>query len=83
MPKIKLLYYKNLLDNCFVRFFKDFNDDFIQEAVNAVQTAAEKHIEAHGADIIGTKKSIRDALSRFLWSRAHRRPVIMPVVIEI
>lgn len=31
MPKIKLLYYKNLLDNCFARFFKDFNDDFIQE----------------------------------------------------
>ena len=31
MPKIKLLYYKNLLDNCFARYFKDFNDDFIQE----------------------------------------------------
>ena len=31
MPKIKLLYYKNLLDRCFARFFNDFNDDFIQQ----------------------------------------------------
>ena len=31
MPKIKLLYYKNLLDKCFARFFNDFNDDFIQQ----------------------------------------------------
>ena len=31
MPKIKLLYYKNLLDNCFLQFFNDFNNNFIQQ----------------------------------------------------
>lgn len=28
IPKLKLLYYKNILDVCFQRFFSDFNDDF-------------------------------------------------------
>lgn len=30
-PKINLLYYKNILNNCFVKFFKDFNNDFSKE----------------------------------------------------
>ena len=27
-PKIRLLYFKNILDRCFFRFFEDFNDCF-------------------------------------------------------
>ena len=45
-PKIKLLYFKNVLDQCFFKFFEDFNDCFTRkdsgEYVLSAQTAPEK-----------------------------------------
>lgn len=58
------------------------NDSFLNEARDAVLKAVEDEIEAHGCETNKVKKRMRDALSNFVWKRAHRRPVIMPIVIK-
>lgn len=37
-PKINLLYYKNILDKCFIRFFSDFNDKFTKSGDDYIYT---------------------------------------------
>ena len=59
------------------------NDDFIVEARECVAKAVRESLENHKPDINRIKKQERDALSNFVWKRAHRRPIIMPIVIEI
>ena len=59
------------------------NSDFLQEARDNVTKAVKDCLEAHKGETNRIKKSMRDALSNFVWRRAHRRPVIMPIVIEI
>ena len=59
------------------------NDDFIEDACATVKKAMQGALDAHKGEMNRAKKVTRDALSKFLWNRAHRRPVIMPVVIEI
>lgn len=59
------------------------NDDFIEDACATVKKAMQGALDVHKGETNRAKKVTRDALSKFLWNRAHRRPVIMPVVIEI
>lgn len=59
------------------------NDDFIEDACATVKKSTQGALDAHKGETNRAKKATRDALSKFLWNRAHRRPVIMPVVIEI
>lgn len=59
------------------------NDDFIEDACATVKKSMQGALDAHKGETNRAKKVTRDALSKFLWNRAHRRPVIMPVVIEI
>ena len=59
------------------------NNDFIVEARNAVEKSVADSLENHNYDQNKLKKQMRDALSNFTWKRAHRRPIIMPIVIEV
>ena len=59
------------------------NDDFIVEAREAVSKVVRESLDNHKVDANRIKKQERDALSNFVWKRAHRRPIIMPIVIEI
>jgi ribonuclease J len=59
------------------------NEEFLVEARAAVTKSVQDALEAHKGDNNRIKKSMRDALSNFTWKRAHRRPVIMPVIIEL
>ena len=36
IPKLNFIYFKDLLDLCFKKFFDDFNDDFIKDGNNYV-----------------------------------------------
>ncbi|MGI6032341.1 MAG: ribonuclease J [Coriobacteriales bacterium] len=58
-------------------------DDFVGEASEVVEKAVSDQLEAHHGDVKRASKAGRDALSKFLWSRAHRRPVIMPSVVQV
>ena len=59
------------------------NDEFLVEARAAVSKSVEDVLKNHKGDSNRIKKAMRDALSNFTWKRAHRRPVIMPVTIEL
>lgn len=57
------------------------SDALIERAREVVFDAIEKD---HGSDggYSGAKGRIRDALGRFLYEETHRRPMILPVVLE-
>ena len=59
------------------------NDEFLAEATQRVEHACENALDAHPGDVKRVKKAIRDALSGFLWKRAHRHPVIITTVLDI
>ncbi len=59
------------------------NDAFLNEARDVVLEKVEEALDAHGKETNRVKKSMRDAFSSFVWKRVHRRPVIMPIIIEI
>ncbi|HVA23656.1 MAG TPA: ribonuclease J [Chloroflexota bacterium] len=49
-----------------------------QVALNSLQ-----HQKDHTADYGFIKNTVRDALSKFLYERTKRRPMILPVVVEV
>lgn len=59
------------------------NEGFLNEAKQSVGNAIRDSLDEKGVNTDRLKKLMRDALLNFTWKRAHRRPVIMPVVIEI
>ena len=69
------------------------NEEFLAELREVVNRASTEAVEAYknsvskrGNTVEYTKrikKSMRDALSKFIWQRCHRRPVVMPIVMEI
>ncbi len=58
-------------------------EDLMDEARNCVEDAM-AHCNAHRVtDWAKIKNSIRDSLSDFLWKRTKRRPMILPIIMEI
>ena len=59
------------------------NEEFVAEAESTVGKAVAEALDAHKGEFKRVRKTMRDALSGFLWKRAHRRPVIIATVIDI
>ncbi len=58
-------------------------EDLMEEAREKVQAALEK-CEGRGVSEWSTIKSnVRDSLGRFLYERTRRRPMILPIIMEI
>ena len=63
--------------------YENESRDLLDEASDTVMAALEQ-LEAEGVtDWAAIKKKTRRALGEFVWTRTHRRPVIMPLVVEI
>ena len=58
-------------------------EDLMEEARNKVQTALEKCEENRNTDWNAMKEAIRNALGRFLFEKTRRRPMIMPIIMEV
>jgi len=65
---------------------------FLSDPDDPVMAAASKHLtdallqplaDAHGAELGYLKTKIRDTLSRFFFERTKRRPMILPIVMEV
>jgi ribonuclease J len=65
---------------------------FLSDPDDPVMAAACKHLteallqpvaDAHGAEVGYLKTKIRDTLSRFFFERTKRRPMILPIVMEV
>lgn len=63
--------------------FEDMSRDLIDEAVERVDEALDK-LESHEVvEWTTVKKACRRALGEFVWQRTRRRPMILPIVVEI
>ena len=58
-------------------------EDLMEEARNKVQTALDKCEEIKNTDWNAMKEAIRNALGRFLFEKTRRRPMIMPIIMEV
>ena len=58
-------------------------EDLMEEAREIVQTAREGCISHHVTDWGKMKTAIRDTLGEFLWKRTKRRPMILPIIMEV
>ncbi|MDR0468998.1 MAG: ribonuclease J, partial [Peptococcaceae bacterium] len=58
-------------------------DDLMEEAKEKILSVLEKCEERRINDWAGIKTQIRDGLSRFLYDKTRRRPMIIPIIMEI
>ncbi len=65
-------------------FLSDPDDPVMEQArIYLAEALAQPASEAHTAEAGYLKAKIRDTLSRFFYQRTKRRPMIMPVVMEV
>jgi ribonuclease J len=63
--------------------FEDMSRDLIDEAADRVDAALDQ-LESHEViEWTTVKKACRRALGEFVWQRTRRRPMILPIVVEI
>ena len=67
-----------------MRGIPGFDDDqFLRDARARVLKTFTDAASAHKGENNRIKKSVRDCMGKFIWERCHRRPVIMPVIMEV
>ena len=67
-----------------LRGIPGFDDEaFLSDARERVSKVFDEGLEAYNGDKNRLRKTVRDAIGKFIWERCHRRPVIMPVVMEL
>ena len=59
------------------------SETLLDEANRLVHTVLSKLLEESVSDWTTLKNNVRDALSRFLYERTRRRPVILPIIMEV
>ena len=64
-------------------FLPDPNDPVLEAAREHLIIALERAGDAHGAEPGYLKAKIHDVLSRYLYEQTHRRPMILPIVLEV
>ena len=58
-------------------------EDLMGEAKEKVQAALEKCEETNNTEWSALKNAIRDSLGRFLFEKTRRRPMIIPIIMEV
>ena len=58
-------------------------EDLMGEARNKVQVALDKCEENNNTEWSALKTAIRDSLGRFLFEKTRRRPMIIPIIMEV
>ena len=58
-------------------------EDLMGEAKDKVQAALDKCEETNKTEWSTLKTAIRDSLGRFLYEKTRRRPMIIPIIMEV
>lgn len=58
-------------------------EDLVQQARQQIRTMFSHHNEKYPMQWDFIKRAIRDGLSEFLYSKTQRRPMVIPVIIEV
>jgi ribonuclease J len=64
-------------------FLPDADDPLLEEARAHLAAELNKAGDGHGAEPGYLKTKIHDVLSRFFYEKTHRRPMILPIVLEV
>ncbi|MEK6191672.1 MAG: ribonuclease J [Chloroflexota bacterium] len=64
-------------------FLPDADDPLLEEARAHLAAELNKGGDGHGAEPGYLKTKIHDVLSRFFYEKTHRRPMILPIVLEV
>ncbi len=64
-------------------FLPDPEDPLLEEARAHLAAELNKGGDGHGAEPGYLKTKIHDVLSRFFYEKTHRRPMILPIVLEV
>ncbi len=65
-------------------FLSDPDDPLMREARDhLLEALQQRHEDEHAAEAGYVKTKIRDTLSRFFHQRTKRRPMILPIVMEV
>jgi len=65
-------------------FLSDPEDPLMEEArIYLAESLAQRSGDEHGAELGFLKAKTRDTLARFFYERTKRRPMIMPIVMEV
>lgn len=59
------------------------DDNLMNDAQDLVKNSIERASKSEGANVEAMRKNVRNALSNFLWSKTHTRPMVIPVIMEV
>lgn len=59
------------------------SEELLEEAKLKVKVALEKCAERHISEWAAIKSQVRDALGKFLYEKTRRRPMILPIIMEV
>ncbi|PKG23084.1 ribonuclease J [Niallia nealsonii] len=59
------------------------SEQLLEEAATRVKDIVEKSISKESFDWTGIKQDIRDTLNQFLYEKTKRRPMILPIIMEV
>ncbi len=63
--------------------FGDESSEFLEEAKNQVRQALSNLAEDEISDYSAVRRKVRKSLGSFVWKRTGRRPIILPIVMEV
>ncbi|WP_227395490.1 ribonuclease J [Jeotgalibacillus aurantiacus] len=59
------------------------SEKLMEESVSVVRNIVEKNVENRTFDWSGIKQEIRDSLNHLLYTKTKRRPMILPIIMEV
>ena len=59
------------------------SESLLEEANRVVSSTLQKLMTDNVNDWSGIKTGVRDALSRFLYEQTRRRPMVLPIIMEV
>ncbi len=59
------------------------SESLMDEAKNVVQNAVDRCMDKHCSDWGKIKSSMKEALSDYVWKKTKRRPMILPIIMEV
>jgi ribonuclease J len=66
-----------------VPFISDDHDEFLDELREAVEDSLDRAAEQHISEIELLQQHLHDDLATFIYDRLKRRPMVLPVVVEV